>query len=323
MWRKSLTLLFALLVVLFLIWQFWPVTVESCWQPNHELQTAVWMGVTWSMDAHSESELAALADAMLERNVDIAFVYVSYLRADDSFNPTYDHAAAFLSGMRAFSSDVTWLAWVGVPTHITGGNGTDAGNRLEAPTIREKIAEFAAFTITDFGFDGFHLNAEPIPNHDSAFLATLAAIRETLPEDAIFSTTAHALRAPTPVTSIPYPVVAHQWTPDYLREVSMRVDQIALMAYDSGLPFPRDYRNWVQYQTQASTAALADMDVELYIGLPTSEEWTPSHQTQAERLTDALYGFRKSFDPQIAGIALYPYWETTADEWKQMPELGC
>jgi hypothetical protein len=192
-------------------------------------------------------------------------------------------------------------------------------NRLADPDIRAKIAAFAAFTVTDLLFDGVHLNAELIPNDDPAFLLTLDNIRTSLPTEAIFSSTAHALRSPRPITSIPYPVVPHHWTPDYLQEVSSRVDQVALMAYDSGLPFPRDYRNWVAYQTQASAAALDDLDTELFIGLPTSEEWTPSHQTQAETFTHAMHAFRQAYDPRITGIALYPYWETTSDEWRQVP----
>lgn len=325
MWRKRLLLTLLILILTFLIWQFTPVTIESCWGRDHDqdLRTAVWMGVTWSMDAYADTELAALAGEMLTREVDTAFVYVSYLRANDSFNPTYDYAAEFLTRIRPSAPNISWLAWVGVPISITQPDGTVVNNRLEDADIRRQVAEFAAFTITDLGFDGVHLNAELIPNGDPAFLSTLDAIREMLPEDAIFSTTAHALRSPAPITSMPYPAVPHHWLPDFLNEVSTRVDQVALMAYDSGLPFPRDYRNWVAYQTQASVAALADLDTELLIGLPTSEEWTLSHQTQAETLAYALAGFKQSYDSRITGIALYPYWETTPDEWIQMPDLGC
>jgi hypothetical protein len=93
------------------------------------------------------------------------------------------------------------------------------------------------------------------------------------------------------------------------------------MAYDSGLTFPRDYRAWMQYQTETSAAALANRDVELLIGLPVSEEWTASHQTQAETLNSALYGFRTGYQDKIAGIALYPYWELSQDEWQQIHSL--
>lgn len=204
---------------------------------------------------------------------------------------------------------------MGVPISITNEDGHQIDNRLESVVIRSQIADFAEFTITGLGFDGFHLNAELIPDSDPAFLATLALIREQLPETAFFSTTAHALRPLRPVTSIPYPHAPHHWTPEFLSEVATHVDQIALMAYDSGLPFPRDYRSWISYQTEMSASALSDNDVDLLIGLPTSEEWTITHQTQAETLAHALYGFSNGFAAGIDGIALYPYWEIDDSEW--------
>ncbi len=310
------------LLVVYLLWQFMPIEMERCFH-HEDLRTAVWMGVTWSMDAHSADDLTDLAAELQGYQVKDAYIYVSYLRPGDMFNPTYDHAAYFLNQMRKLAPPIRWLAWIGVPINITQPDGTYIANRLEDPNIRSQIADFAAMTVAKLGFDGIHLNAELIPNDDPTFLLTLEAIRKALPNDAFFSTTAHALRSPTPITSIPYPTIAHHWTPDYLYEVALRVDQVALMAYDSGLPFPRDYRNWVAYQTQASALALSDLDTELFVGLPTSEEWTPSHQTQAETLAQALVGFKQADDPRMNGIALYPYWETTSDEWAQMHGQIC
>lgn len=95
-----------------------------------------------------------------------------------------------------------------------------------------------------------------------------------------------------------------------MRDVTEHFDQIALMAYDSGLSFPRDYLHWMTYQVEASQQALADTSTELIIGLPTSEEWTPSHQTQAETLLVALNGVQAGYIGRIDGIGVYPYWDT-------------
>jgi hypothetical protein len=170
-------------------------------------------------------------------------------------------------------------------------------------------------TVTNLGFDGFHLNAELIPDGDAGFLQTLAAVRQALPAGAPFSSTAHVLRLTETVTLVPYPDVAHHWSADYLGQVAASTDQIVLMAYDSGLPFPRDYRAWVEVQTRSAAEALANEDVELLIGLPVSEEWTPSHQTQAETLSHALSGFSSGFNGGVDGLALYAHWEISDDEW--------
>ncbi len=302
------------LVSVFLIYGFWPVADAVPLPPGTKL--AVWMGVTWSMDAHSDADIIQLAADLQQQQVDYAYVYTTYLKADDTFNATYDHAAAFTQRLKAAAPDITLFAWVGVPITIQQADGTQIANRLTRVATRQQIADFAAYSVTELGFDGFHLNAELIPNEDMAFLQTLTTIRKALPIGVPFSTTAHALRLETPVTLIPYPQVAHHWTSAYLQQVAAYTDQIALMVYDSGLIFPRDYRSWVAYQTRSAAKALTGTNSELLIGLPVSEEWTPSHQTQAETFGAALVGFSSEYSQSIAGFALYPYWEINADKWR-------
>ena len=289
--------------------------------PSVNLKRAVWMGVTWSMDDYSAEEIAQLATTLQSQQVDDVYIYVSYLKAGDFFNPTYDHAEEFVAILKQTAPDIRVLAWVGVPISITQPDGTFIANRLESEVIRQQIAEFSQFVVTDLGFDGIHLNAELIPNDNKAFLDTLKLVRETIPKDAIFSTTAHALRLDYAVTAIPYPTQDHHWTSNYLQQVAQYVDQIALMAYDSGLIFPRDYLDWMRYQVATSQQALIDSPVELMIGVPTSEEWTPSHQTQVETLSIALNGVQAGYSGRVDGIAIYPYWDTDDAEWGLMDQI--
>jgi len=273
------------------------------------------MGVTWSMDVYDSASIAQLADDLQRQNVDDIYVYVSYLKAGDFFNPTYDHASVFVEALREFAPDLRIMAWVGVPITITQPDGQRILNRLETDTIRQQIADFSIFVINELGFDGFHLNAELIPNNDRAFIETLELIQTNLPDNAIFSTTAHALRLGEQVTASPYPVIPHHWSREYLLEVGGYVDQIAVMTYDSGLVVPRDYQSWMTYQVASIAQSLDDTQTEVLVGIPTSEEWTPSHQTQAETLKAALQGFHAGYESRINGIAIYPYWDTSSDEW--------
>ncbi len=274
------------------------------------------MGVTWSMDEYSSEDITQLATTLQSQHVDDVYIYVSYLKAGDFFNPTFDHAQDFVTTFKQTAPDIRVLAWVGIPVSITQPDGTVVKNRLESEAIRQQIADFSAFIVTDLGFDGIHLNAELVSNNDKAFLDTLKLIRDTMPRDAFFSTTTHALRLDHPVTVSPYPMQGHHWNPDYLRQVAQHVDQLALMAYDSGLSFPRDYLDWMTYQVTVSQQTLIDSPVELLIGLPTSEEWTPSHQTQAETLLIALNGIQNGYTGHVDGIAIYPYWDTDDAEWR-------
>jgi spore germination protein YaaH len=302
------------LTILFLVVMFWPASPLIPLPRDTKL--AVWMGVTWSMDMHTDAEIVELAEDLKKQEVSDVYVYVSYLKTDDTFNATYDYAVDFTRHFQAAAPDITLYAWLGVPISIERPDGSFVANRLNDAAIRQQIADFALKTVTELGFDGVHLNAELIPDGDEGFLQTLAAIRTVLPEGTPFSSTAHALRLQENVTLVPYPQVAHHWTPSYLQHVANYTDQIALMAYDSGLPFPRDYRAWVYYQTRAAAVTLADTNVELMIGLPVSEEWTWSHQTQAETLSNALDGLSSGFADETDGIALYAHWEISDAEWE-------
>lgn len=297
-----------------------PLTIPPAISSDILLDRAAWVGVEWVMEPHTDEEIRDFASGLQRDKIQYAFLYTSYLTSDGTFNETFDYAEYFVSLLREAAPEILLLAWIGVPVQ---GQSTNQAviNRLEDPSVREQIATFAAMTVNNLGFDGIHLNAEPVPENDPAFLETLIAIRNHLPEGSFLSTTAHALRMTSPQTVIPYPEIEHHWSSQYLFDVATLVDQVALMAYDSGLPFPADYRRWLAYQVRESTAALAESNVALLLGIPTSEEWTPSHQTQAETLSEAINGLREGlavsqFPTALSGIAVYPYWETDETEWQ-------
>jgi len=58
-----------------------------------------------------------------------------------------------------------------------------------------------------------------------------------------------------------------------------------------------------------------------YIGVPTSEEETYLHHPRAEDITSGIGGvlcalkFCRSCTTTVTGLAVYPYWETDAQEW--------
>ncbi len=306
--RKRRLILFTLGVaaLIWTAWQFMPPPAPPGLPAGYHAHKAAWLGVTWSMDAHSAAEIEALARDLQQHHISTIFVYVSYLRPGDVFNPTFDHARQFVDIMRFAAPDMTLLGWVGVPVQITHPDGKYSEDRLKNPSVRALIAEFSARVVDEIGFDGVHLNAEVVVDGSPSFVAALQAIRAALPPQAILSTTAHPLRLTEQITAVPYPTLASHWSANYLRRVAQHSDQVALMAYDSGLFLPSDYRAWVAFQTRNSAAALAGTDAELLIGVPVSEEWTPSHPVIAETLPNALHGVR-------TGLAAIPGVEIHAD----------
>ena len=303
----------ALLLLALFVFLFTPPMPEDSSLGRADLRLAAWLSVSWSMSPHENSDLIELAESLRALAVDDVYVYVSYLKPEGSFNRSFDFAREFVAALKRYAPELRVLAWIGVPVSV---EGIEPANRLASAEIRRTIADFSGYAVDELGFDGLHLNAELVADGDIWLLETLAAIREALPERAFLSATAHPLRLQKPVTIMPYPALARHWSRAYFRRVAQSVDQIVLMAYDSGLVFPRDYLNWMRYQVERSQEALRDDSTELIIGASLSAEWTRSHQTQAETLGLALAGLKLGMGERLDGIAIYPFWETTEDDAK-------
>lgn len=303
----------ALLVLALIAFLFRPPMPEDLSLGRANLRLATWLSVSWSMSLPEAAEVTKLTERLRALAVDDVYVYVSYLKPDGTFNPTFDFAPEFVAALKRDAPELRALAWIGVPVSV---EGVEPANRLASAEIRRTIADFSRYVVEDLGFDGLHLNAELVADGDIWLLQTLAAIRDAMPERAFLSATAHPLRLETPVTFMPYPAVAHHWTPAYFQRVGQSVDQIVLMAYDSGLVFPRDYLNWMRYQVERSQDALGNDPTELIIGASLSAEWTLSHQTQAEILRLALAGMMLGLAERLDGIAIYSFWETKDNQSK-------
>jgi hypothetical protein len=117
------------------------------------------------------------------------------------------------------------------------------------------------------------------------------------------------------------------WSPGYYHQVAFYVDEIAVMVYDSSLPWAWAYRAWTCVQTIRVSGALARRGVDLYIGVPTSEERTPTHRPEAENIRSGIGGVPDAFvvcpwcETTVTGLAVYPYWETDVQEWRAYREM--
>ncbi len=282
---------------------------------------AAWLGVEWSMEPHSLEQATALAADLRARQITTIYVYVSYLKPGGVFNPTYEYAAAFVSDLKSSAPELDVQAWLGVPVKLPPGAPLTSGYvDLNDPTARVTIVRFSRFVVEELGYDGVHLDPEPIVSGDPAALALLDEVRAAIGPQARLSIAAREITPLLPEADL---IVNRwfTWRADYYREVVARVDQIALMAYDSHAPIGWLYEQWMRFQVIALTTGLRDAEVDVFVGIPTSEEHTASHNPAAENMTTGLAGLISglndlSAQPEvITGVAIYPYWETGDDEW--------
>jgi hypothetical protein len=210
---------------------------------------AVWLGIEWVNEPHDAREIAALADRLQALQVRDVYVYVSYLRPNGRFGETYTHAAELTRAMKAAAPSMRLHAWLGVPvaprhrSRLSPSGYVDIGDAA----VRHTIATFAAGARVEGGFDGIHLDAEPAVNGDPDLLSLLDDVRSAAGRGAVLSIAAPRI---WPVGT-PSPPGFVMWTAGYYRQVAQRVDQVAVMNYDTALPLPWLYRLWSQYQVIA------------------------------------------------------------------------
>jgi hypothetical protein len=286
---------------------------------------AVWLGVEWVKEPHGKSEITALAHNLQQRQIRFVYVFVSYLKSEGEFNKTYAQAPEFVRGLKAAQPDLNVQAWIGLPLKRLGiprSGWVDLGDAM----TRQKITAFCADITRLAGFDGVHLDPEPVPNGDANVLTLLNEIRYAIGPNSTLSIATPRIQPIFP--DIPLPFVGWvTWSASYYQEVAKRVNQMAVMVYDSGLPLPTLYRQWGHFQVIEISRAVDGMDVDLLFGIPTSEEKTGTHWPSAENMTSGLQGVIDGLNDTearasaVTGVAIYPYWETNATKWATYESL--
>ncbi len=172
--------------------------------------------------------------------------------------------------------------------------------------------------LVDEGFDGVHLNVEPVDDDNDEFLALLRALRTAVGDEHVLSLA--AIR-PAPVGLPRAPNFA--WSPDYYARVAATSDQIVIMAYDTALPTPSLYRRYVRWAARSVAGALdaSGSDARVLMGIPTYEPFGFMHRRGVETPENALVGVVAGLrglgaGGTFEGVALYAEWTTDEAEWR-------
>jgi hypothetical protein len=307
--------------------------VRGCiWRPGTQQpgayfnrgQNAAWVSVDWSKDAHTPEEIGALAAEMGRHQVRTLFVYVSYLKPGGYFNLTYAHAAEFVRAYKAAQPGAVIEAWIGIPLDKPTIS-TPGYVRIDDPTVRRMIAGFCRQLVTEMGFDGVHLDPEPIPSGDEDTLLLLDEVRAAIGPGKLLSL---AAREVIPFwNDAPLPPALGLWQAGYYRRIAGRVDEVAAMTYDSTMPTSWLYEHWLRLQVVGITRAIRGVPARLLFGVPTSEEETWTHRPRAENMRSGLRGLIAGLNDadaatdSVTGVAVYPHWETDAAEWAEYDKL--
>ena len=317
-WSRRIALVLAVLVVvgaLPLAGGFAGLAVEGLGDVDGAPAThgtdAVWLGHSWVTGEPAGPAFDALVAHLRAGGFRDVFVHVGPLSDNGSLNPALaPRAADLLAALHAAVPAVRVQAWLGdvvAPDRL----------HLADPATRTRILD-AARHVLDLGFAGVHYDLEPVPTGDPDYLTLLAATHAiTSARHALLSVAVDQIE-PAPGLAYPEQWIfgrAHFWTTGFITAVAKRVDEIAIMNYDSAIPTATAYAGYVRLQTRLAMNAVP-AGVTLLMGLPAYHTDELGH-TGGETVSAAVRGVRLALrgTDRVVGVAFYAEFAATPSDW--------
>jgi hypothetical protein len=285
---------------------------------------AIWVKHAWVGSAHTEAEYRDFA-ALLKRNrISDVYVHVGPLNGDGTIDPgRYRHAPQLLARLRAHDGQVRIHAWIG-QVEKSGGGPLDLSNG----DVRETIL-VTARQLIDLGFDGIHYDVEPVPSGDPNYVDLLRK-SQILTRSRHKATSVAAFKAlPSSVVSVVSALLSRPiglWDGSYFQEVAQSVDHVAVMMYDTALPYDYLYGMATALETRY-LVRLMGAQKPLFIGVPTYDDRRMTFHATAENMESGLRGVRMGIEgikpapDGPLGVAVYGDWTTNEAEWATYKRL--
>ncbi|WP_406061805.1 glycosyl hydrolase family 18 protein [Streptomyces sp. NBC_01077] len=279
---------------------------------------AVWLGHAWVDGRKKDADLAAFAARIKGTGIRDLYVHAGPLEHDGTLPAArYPRAKWFIDAVHRTMPGIRVQAWLG---DVLATEGPD-GLRLDKAESRAAVVT-SARQILDAGFDGVHFDLEPLLSDDTDYLSLLDDLRElTRARKAQLSIAAHQIDPLPGAHSVNGAVTGREkwWSQEFFGQVARRVDQIAVMSYDTWMPLESLYGGYVAQQTSLALEVTPE-STDLLMGLPFFHEDDLGHHENAETVEAAVRGVRLGLgrtDPDRArfGVALYVDFAAEEGDW--------
>jgi hypothetical protein len=286
---------------------------------------AIWLGHAWVDGRKGPADLAALAARVRGTGIRDLYVHAGPLEHDGSLPATaYPRARELVDAVHRELPGVRVQAWLGdLVAHDS------PGLHLARADVRERITGSAG-QVLDAGFEGVHFDLEPVWSGDEGYLTLLERTHQATAARGVPLSVAAAQIDPLPALhEVPKFVADHPkwWSQRYFGQVARRVDQVAVMSYDTAMPMKSLYGGYVAQQTTPALEVTPSR-VQLLMGLPAYYANTRGHRGSAETVEAAVRGVRLSLTRnalgrQSFGVALYVDFAATERDWAQYRRDWC
>lgn len=293
--------------------------IEYAGDPSAQARTrgrdAVWLGHAWVDGRKTDADVAALARQIAGTGIRDLYVHTGPLEPDGSLPANrYPQARWFLEAVDRMLPGVRVQAWLGSVVRPAAG-----GLDLDDPLSRDRVV-WASAQVLDRGFGGVHFDLEPVRSSSPGFLTLLDQVRELTTARKVALSIAAPQIDPVPgLHRVAMAISGHGkwWSREYFAQAARRVDQIAVMSYDTWTAGESLYGGMVARQTELALAVTPD-HVDLLMGLPAY--WEPDHFANVETVPAAVRGARLALgrhapERQAFGLALYVDFTATPQDW--------
>ncbi|MFE2234867.1 hypothetical protein ACFXA4_20165 [Streptomyces sp. NPDC059442] len=279
---------------------------------------AVWLGHAWVDGRKKDADLAAFAARIKGTGIRDLYVHAGPLEHDGTLPADrYPRAKWLIENVHRTMPGIRVQAWLG---DVLATEGPD-GLRLEDADSRRAVVG-SARQILDTGFDGVHFDLEPLHSDDAHYLSLLDDLGAlTGPRRAQLSVAAHQIDPLPSAHSVLGALSGSEkwWSQEFFGQVARRVDQIAVMSYDTWMPLEGMYGGYVAQQTSLALEATPE-DTDLLMGLPFFHEDDLGHHESAETVEAAVRGTRLGLgrtdaDRARFGVALYVDFAAEEGDW--------
>ncbi|MFD3536079.1 hypothetical protein [Streptomyces sp. NPDC058664] len=279
---------------------------------------AIWLGHAWVDGRKKDADLAAFAERIKGTGIRDLYVHAGPLEHDGTLPAArYPRAKWFIDAVHRTMPGIRVQAWLG---DVLATEGPD-GLHLEKAGSRAAVVT-SARQILDTGFDGVHFDLEPLLSDDAHYLSLLDDLGKlTRARKAPLSVAAHQIDPLPGLHSVNGVVSGSEkwWSQEFFGEVARRVDQIAVMSYDTWMPLEGLYGGYVAQQTSLALEVTPE-STDLLMGLPFFHEDDLGHHENAETVEAAVRGTRLGLgrtdpDRERFGVALYVDFAAEEGDW--------
>ncbi|MFI6850158.1 hypothetical protein ACIBJD_37105 [Kitasatospora sp. NPDC050467] len=322
-WRKSLVVVGVAVAVLVtpLGAAALALRLQYAGEPSADARTrgrdAVWLGHAWVDGRKGDADVATLAQRLSGTGIRDLYVHTGPLEHDGSLPPSvHPRAGWFVEAVHKTMPGIRVQSWLGDEVKPE----KDALDLEDAPT-RDRVTA-SARQVLDLGFDGVHFDMEPIRPGSKGWLALLDQVRPVTAGRGTKLSVAAPQIDPLPgqhAVGIALTDHGKWWDQAYFAETARRVDQIAMMTYDSSMPTESLYGGYNAYQTELALEATPE-NVDLLMGLPFYWEDKWGHWGHAETVEAGIRGIRLGLgrydlQRQNFGVGLYVDFAATEQNW--------